>query len=195
MRYKIIKPPKNSNFVLTYHAAEQYVSRWFPEKSIKEAEKDLYFMLNSVKKVDKSPKGDDIYSFNDSPDIRFVVKDKNVCVTILPPVRNKRQQMSDVEYYQTFIGDYEDIKPLPSPILIEEFNKLSVIIGEINEDINKMNGVIQSFSSKMNAPDTSKEDQVLLHKEIIKLKEQINVLKDKRTPLKTQKKQIAKELK
>jgi len=91
--YKIIYPGKPSDFILTAHAAEQYVSRWNPELSIEEAGIEIYNLLQSVKKIDKSPKGDTVFASTERPEIRFVIKDKNVCVTILPPDQGHYSKM------------------------------------------------------------------------------------------------------
>lgn len=73
---------------LTYHAVEQYIARWEPSKNRQEAEEELFALLSSAKQSGKSPLGDPIFISGERPEIRMVVKDRNVCVTVLPPGYN-----------------------------------------------------------------------------------------------------------
>lgn len=73
---------------ITHHAVEQFVSRWAKDKSYLQAEDELVALLHTSKQVGKTLRGDLIYVSQHAPDIRMVVKDRNVCVTVLPQSNN-----------------------------------------------------------------------------------------------------------
>lgn len=70
--------------ILTQHAVEQFISRWAPEKGAEEAARELLSLLNTSTANGKTTHGDQIYISGHRPNIRMVVKDRNVCVTVLP---------------------------------------------------------------------------------------------------------------
>lgn len=70
---------------LTQHAVDQFISRWEPNKNRQEAEDELFSLLSTSKKVGSAAYGGDIYVSGHRSNIRMLVKDRNVCVTILPP--------------------------------------------------------------------------------------------------------------
>lgn len=84
MKYKLahLKSPCWCN--ITDHAIEQYISRWEPEKNGKQAQSDLIELLNSAKKVANTASGDAVFASGNRPEVRMVIKDRNVCVTVLP---------------------------------------------------------------------------------------------------------------
>jgi peptidoglycan hydrolase CwlO-like protein len=89
MRYPLIHIKKPCWALITEHAVSQFISRWVPEATREDAELGLIDLLNSAKKLpDKTPLGDDMYASGEWPDVRLVIKDRNVCVTVLPPGRN-----------------------------------------------------------------------------------------------------------
>lgn len=69
------------SYIITNHAVEQYIKRWAPTKSFDEAKLDVENLLKYSKPDGKTLCGDKITSIGD---IRFVIKDKNVCITVLP---------------------------------------------------------------------------------------------------------------
>jgi hypothetical protein len=72
-------------FTLTNHAVEQFASRWLPDHAAWHAEQDLHALMSTAKKVGRTRAGDIIYASGHRPEVRMVVKDRNVCVTVLPP--------------------------------------------------------------------------------------------------------------
>lgn len=99
MKYRLVhlKSPCWCN--ITDHAIEQYISRWEPEKNAKQAQIDLIELLNSAKKVSNTAAGDAVYTSGTRPEIRMVIKDRNVCVTVLPNHSN----LDTEEDYQSMI--------------------------------------------------------------------------------------------
>lgn len=71
---------------ITHHAVEQFISRWEPAKSAEQATEELAALLSTSTKLNaKTPLGDSIYVSGHRPEVRMVIKDRNVCVTVLPP--------------------------------------------------------------------------------------------------------------
>jgi hypothetical protein len=70
---------------ITYHAIEQFIRRWEPEKKYAEAKEELEILFRNATAAGKTPLGDTIMASAYRPEVRFVVKDRDVCVTILPP--------------------------------------------------------------------------------------------------------------
>lgn len=85
MKYKMVPARVPCWCNLTYHAVEQFIRRWAPDKSYESAYDELIALLHTSKQVDRTPVGDSIYVSGHRPEIRMVVKDRNVCVTVLPP--------------------------------------------------------------------------------------------------------------
>lgn len=78
--------------IITHHALEQYISRWAPNKNSTKAKKDLIELLNSSKLQSKTAMRDAIYISGLRPEIRMVIKDRNVCVTVLPDANAHYEQ-------------------------------------------------------------------------------------------------------
>lgn len=147
--YKILYPGKPSDFILTAHAAEQYVSRWNPELSIEEAGIEIYNLLQSVQKIGKSPRGDDIFASTERPEVRFVIKDKNVCVTILPFDKGDYGKML---MEQAAIDDerkeYIESQSLILNNLIKEVkDELSILVEDISKLDNKKETLLRKKRS------------------------------------------------
>lgn len=69
---------------ITYHAIEQFISRYEPEKTFEEAEDELVYLLYTSHEDGQSLCGDKVYVSKYRPEVRMVIKDHNVCVTVLP---------------------------------------------------------------------------------------------------------------
>lgn len=69
---------------ITYHAVEQYIRRWEPEKTVEKARSELSNLLTGCKNIGKTHAGHSIVVSGERPEVRMVVKDRNVCVTVLP---------------------------------------------------------------------------------------------------------------
>lgn len=70
--------------LITSHALEQFIKRWYPNLTQDQAEKQLLYLLNGAKSVGHSRRNSSIYISGDNSKIRFVLNDKNICVTVLP---------------------------------------------------------------------------------------------------------------
>lgn len=84
MKYKMVPSSHPCWCNLTLHAVEQFIKRWAPEKSQQEAAEELISLLSTSKQVDRTKLGDPVFVSGHRPEIRMVVKDRNVCVTVLP---------------------------------------------------------------------------------------------------------------
>lgn len=69
---------------ITQHAVEQYIRRWAPEQTFEKARSELNILLTGCKTIGKSPLGDSIVVSGSRPEVRMILKDRNVCVTVLP---------------------------------------------------------------------------------------------------------------
>jgi hypothetical protein len=72
------------DFSLTEHSVDQFVRRFEPNMLRPEARSLMLELLNGSKRVGKTLKGDQIVSSDMRQEVRFVVKDLDVCVTVLP---------------------------------------------------------------------------------------------------------------
>lgn len=73
-------------WAVTNHAVDQFINRWETNKGVKEAKEELLELLStSVRQAERSATGDPIYVSPSRPEIRLVVKDGDVCVTVLSP--------------------------------------------------------------------------------------------------------------
>lgn len=95
------------NFTLTNHAVEQFANRWLPDHAAWRAEQDLHALLSTAKKVGRTRAGDMIYASDQHPEVRMVVKDRNVCITVLPP---QEEQCIDNEELTLMQEHYDDHK-------------------------------------------------------------------------------------
>ena len=75
----------NKEFNITVHAIEQFIRRWEQSKNSEQAEEELSALLRTSKSVGKTIAGQTIMVSGHRPEIRMVIKDRNVCVTVLPP--------------------------------------------------------------------------------------------------------------
>ena len=91
--------------ILTYHAVEQFIKRWESNKPFDEAKDELLSLLSTSKKVEDSPLGDHIYASGHRPEIRMVIKDRNVCVTVLPKKSEKHNLQEEIEEINNYIQE------------------------------------------------------------------------------------------
>lgn len=73
-------------YQITGHAIDQFRSRWRSKtrQTDRELHDELMGLLNSSKPFEKTILGDQIHISGLDPEIRMVVKDRVVCVTVLP---------------------------------------------------------------------------------------------------------------
>jgi hypothetical protein len=95
------------NFVITNHAVEQFMRRWAKGKSPEQAVEELATLLDTSKHTGKTPLGDTIVVSGYRPEVRMVVKDRNVCVTVLP-VGQFDQAISIVQEEMKLIAEHEE---------------------------------------------------------------------------------------
>lgn len=74
----------SKQFDITDHAIEQFIRRWEPSKSIESAKDEMEALLRTSRQVGRTNHGDVIVVSGYRPDVRFVIKDRNVCITTLP---------------------------------------------------------------------------------------------------------------
>ena len=76
-----------NKFIITEHAVEQYIKRWRKGITHYQAKEQLRMILNGASIQGKTYDGQ-IYISGEYPDIRIVVKDRNVAITVLPALNN-----------------------------------------------------------------------------------------------------------
>lgn len=154
VKLKLLHSKKPCWANITLHALTRFISRWEPSLSIEQAEDEMYDLLNSAKAVGKTPLGDTMYISGLRPDVRFVIKDNNVCVTVLPPgdtnfallqseleflaFEEEQRQHSiqfEIDIIESEIKELNDVKTeLLAPI--EE--RLKEVSGKIHQAKNKL---------------------------------------------------------
>lgn len=97
-------------YQITEHAIEQFRRRWRPNASVQDLRNELMALLQSSKPSDKTIVGDQIRISGMEPDIRMVVKDRVVCVTVLP-----KPKVSNLPTPEEMIELAEDKVAIPSP--------------------------------------------------------------------------------
>jgi hypothetical protein len=132
-------------YTLTIHAVEQFIRRWEPEKTYEQAEDELYALLGTSRTVGKSLKGHTIVVSGHRPEVRMVIKDHNVCVTVLPentwskvisveeddyPSEEAILQKELVRYYQDCKSSYAERLTNLQTELTDSQNRLI----EVNEE-------------------------------------------------------------
>lgn len=114
---------------ITYHAVEQFIRRWEPTKNYEEAKEELDTLFRHATNSGKTPLGDTIMASAYRPEVRFVVKDRNVCVTILPP-----GNLEDAtEIYEEELLELQASKQFKLKCMtdeLEELEKQKVIVHE-----------------------------------------------------------------
>jgi hypothetical protein len=142
MKYKLVKIKSPCWCNITDHALDQYISRWEPNINASDAEKNLIKLLNSSKKNGKTAIGDDIYISGTNPNIRMVVKDYNVCVTVLPHHMGYNYEQ-DYQYMirEEFYEQREDI--------LCQIDNLTKECEDTDEKINKLKESIDKELKKL----------------------------------------------
>ena len=97
-------------YQLTEHAIEQFRRRWRPDYSDKDLRDELMALLQSSKPFDKTTAGDQIRISGHQPDIRMVVKDRVVCVTVLPKLRRRTSNLPTPEEMMEFAEEKMETK-------------------------------------------------------------------------------------
>lgn len=88
----------------TQHAIEQFIRRWEPAKSYPDAEEELLALLETSSHAGKTIQGESIVVSGERPEIRMVIKDRNVCITVLPHqsvTSNERELENVVALFET----------------------------------------------------------------------------------------------
>lgn len=129
--------------ILTYHAVEQFIKRWENNKSFDEAKDELFSLLSTSKRVEDSPLGDHIYVSGHRPEIRMVIKDRNICVTVLPKKFEKRNLQEEIEE----INNYNQEKRND---LILKISNVEKEIALIDEERKKLGDKKSQFQNDLN---------------------------------------------
>jgi hypothetical protein len=151
------------DWIITEHAIDQYLSRWCEEKlDREEAQTVLLELLRGAKYSNKSAYGGMIWISGTRPDIRLLIKDTNVLITVLPP--NKRLNTIDE------IADYHSIQAEQTQDIQYYYeSKLEIIKSEIK---NKKR-VIEKLNQKQKQLEKEKSDLLL---DIIDLENNVKAL-------------------
>jgi len=129
MKYKMV-PSKHPCWCnLTQHAVDQFIKRWAPEKTQEEAAEELLSLLSTSKQVDRTKLGDPVYVSGHRPEIRMVVKDRNVCVTVLPAGNFQSA-------YDLYLEELEELQRIAEDnrqLVLSEIAQLEAEIAEVDE--------------------------------------------------------------
>lgn len=117
-----------TNWVATDHAVDQFISRWENGKSFAQAKEEVLALLSTSKRTDKSLKGDPIYVSAHRSEIRMVVKEGYVCVTVLGQDKSNRLsvQEEELDELNSWLQEQEEKK-------LEQITALEKQIFEIDE--------------------------------------------------------------
>lgn len=85
-----------SEFHITTHAVDQFIRRWRTDKSHQQAHEELEALLRTSKADGKTATGDQIHISGHFPEIRMVVKERTVCVTVLPKSNREEDNLEDL---------------------------------------------------------------------------------------------------
>jgi|ERR1019366_3247989 hypothetical protein len=135
-------------YIITTHAVEQYIKRFCPDKNHQEAKQDIQRDLQYSKSDVKSFFGDKTRSLGD---VRFVIKDENVCVTVLPSHTDSDQEESDF-LKEAHASAEENIKneivKTEQTILTikNEKSKLSIQLNELNNRIQDLKNRLKEIN-------------------------------------------------
>lgn len=129
--------------ILTYHAVEQFIKRWESDKPFDEAKDELLSLLSTSKKVEDSLLGDHIYVSGHRPEIRMVIKDRNICVTVLPKKFEKHNLQEEIEE----INNYNQEKRND---LIFKIANIEKEIALIDEERKKLGDKKSQFQNDLN---------------------------------------------
>lgn len=89
----------HKHVVITQHAVEQFIRRWEPDLDFEKAKKELYWLLISSSKVGKTLLGDTIRESSQRSGVRMVMKERIVCVSVLP-ARNENLSQWQQEQWE-----------------------------------------------------------------------------------------------
>jgi sugar phosphate isomerase/epimerase len=82
---------------ITAHAIEQFIRRWAPDAKPWQAEKEIESLFSTSKKMGITPLGDTIVASSHRPEVRLVIKDRDVVITVLPPGENMEPNEDEKE--------------------------------------------------------------------------------------------------
>lgn len=119
-----------AEWVITTHAIDQYISRWCePNKDRREANNELLHLLQGARPSHKAEYGGQIWLSGLRPEVRLLIKDVNVLVTVLPPDTKVDLTAEWMEHYQSQIemaqAEIDGVKAL-----IEQVNHKRKALGE-----------------------------------------------------------------
>jgi hypothetical protein len=158
---------------LTQHAVEQFIRRWAPTKAQEEAAEELVSLLNTAKQMGKACAGGSIWVSGHRPEIRMVVKDRNVCVTVLPPGKNNKYVESFEEAYAFFQEEMEESR-LNYEAHMARQNELK------KDESNKLKEQIQAMEDSIAVLDEERKRlgamKSELHNEVSALKQKLKQL-------------------
>lgn len=154
----------DSQFIITAHAIEQYISRWSRNSSLKKAEQELQILFRCLRCKDKTLKGDQIMVSDYNPEIRFVFKDKYVCVTVLPKRDSEENDLTEesidsVRDYLTYNNDLLSNNNKQLSALNDEINSVSQQIALLRDKLNKLKN--EKFSLENHRKELQEMQEIL----------------------------------
>lgn len=188
-------------FEVTFHAVEQYIRRWEPDKDYRTARKELNGLIHNAHYTGKNRQGTMVFVSNERPEIRLLVKDNNVLITVLPPdssldlFTEMQQHQQELEEERKFY--LQEVERRKAAIALEEQTKKDAINKAIREERSKKQIILDSINEERAGLKSEKEKIALKLIEIdcnswksIYLKEEIPALKIKASEIQTKYKEL-----
>ncbi len=123
---------------VTLHAVERYQERWAPDLSRGSARAELLWLLEGAKQYGRTHEGSVIMISGERPEVRMVMQDERVCVTVLPPNREYNQSFGmNPELMEDLLAESElfrqSAKVLRNSLRQEEIDNIQKELKSIDE--------------------------------------------------------------
>lgn len=159
--------------VVTDHAVEQFIRRWEPTKSYDSAKDELEALMRTSKSTGtRSSYSGQIMTSGYRPEVRMIVKDGNVCITVLPP-NNKTEDMLDED---ALLAISVALSPIEEEMRIAEKDHANVC-AKIHELKDALQPMIEQEEAEIKAI------RAKFKVEMASIKEKIHVLSNERQAL------------
>lgn len=157
------------SFEITEHAVEQFIRRWGPDLTHTEAKAQLQNLLAGSKSIGRAKAGGTVF-INNEKNIRFVIKDHNVCITVLPPDTALEVRQEEISLIQEMtIQEFERHHTTEQDAglsLLEELEEkeksLPIKIQERKDEVSELDRQIKDLDKKR--IELGKEKSVLMNK-------------------------------
>jgi hypothetical protein len=162
---------KHCNF--TAHAIDQFIARWEPNITREQAETMLQELYQTSKSVGKTPLKDTVVISPYRSEIRMVIKDRNVCVTVLPRdksglLKEELALLNDIEEDKEMLCILNAQEQISS--LEKEEEAIDKRRSEISEQINTLTRTLRSEKNELGKRANDIHNQLALLRSSLKWK-------------------------